>query len=63
MSYNVEDMSVLKHDIENAVGSKCMCNCVHGMVIMPLHFQIAMMILKNVSIQKVMVVQIYCLII
>ncbi len=23
-------MSVLKHDIENVVGSKCMCNCVHG---------------------------------
>ncbi len=30
LSYNVEDMSVLKHDIENAVGSKCMSNCVHG---------------------------------
>ncbi len=30
VSYNVEDMSVPKHDIENAVGSKCMCNCVHG---------------------------------
>ncbi len=30
VSYNVEDMSFLKHDIENAVGSKCMCNCVHG---------------------------------
>ncbi len=30
VSYNVEDMSVLKHDIENAVGSKCMCNFVHG---------------------------------
>ncbi len=23
-------MSVLKHEIENAVNSKCMCNCVHG---------------------------------
>ncbi len=30
VSYNLEDMSVLKHDTENAVGSKCMCNCVHG---------------------------------
>ncbi len=28
--YNVEDMNVLKHDVENVVGSKCMCNCVHG---------------------------------
>ncbi len=27
MSHNVEDMSVLKYDIENAVGK---CNCVHG---------------------------------
>ncbi len=31
VSYNVEDITnVFKHDIENAVGSKCMCNCVHG---------------------------------
>ncbi len=30
VSYNVEDMSVLKHHIENPVGSKCMCNCVHN---------------------------------
>ncbi len=30
VSYNVENMSVLKHNIENAVDSKCMCNCVHG---------------------------------
>ncbi len=29
VSYNVEDMIVLKHDIENAVGSKYMCNYVH----------------------------------
>ncbi len=33
------------------------------MVIMPLHLQITMMLLKNVSIQKVMLVQVYCLVI
>ncbi len=59
VSYNVEDICVRKHDIENAVGSKCMFNCVH--VNHTLHLQITMMLLKNLSIQNVMVVQVYIL--
>ncbi len=63
VSYNVEDMSVFKHDIENAVGSKCMCNCVHGNHAITFTNCYDVMVFIKLKHSKVIVVQVYCLII
>ncbi len=60
VSYNVEDISVLKHDIENDVVTKCMCNCVHGNH--AITFTNGYDAIKKLNIQRVMVVKV-CLII